>query len=160
VELIFFPGIVVLAVTGLLLMFGSLLWGMADIWPDEPISLSGDLFTRPLINLGLAAAIGGVLILLLLRFLPRGWFFQQLAITNPIAGSAQMAGGAPEVAQDVDDLVGRKGVAVTGLYPSGQVDVNGRRYEARLMVGSAPAGSTVVVRSRSDFGVVVEVVPS
>jgi membrane-bound serine protease (ClpP class) len=51
-------------------------------------------------------------------------------------------------------------VAVTALYPSGQVEVNGHRYEARLAVGSVERGAAVVVRARSEFGLVVEAIES
>ena len=53
-------------------------------------------------------------------------------------------------------MVGRVGVAMTGLFPGGQVEVDGARYEARLEVGSAPPGTRVVVRRRQDFGLVVD----
>jgi len=156
IELLFFPGLVFFALTGILLMFGSLLWGMADVWPNEPISISGDLLTRPLINMGVAAVIAGVLVVALARFIPQGWFFQRLAISHPVAGSAQVAGASPTAGVEVDELVGRTGVAVTGLFPSGQVEVGGRRYEARAAFGVIEHGATVVVMARSDFGVIVE----
>jgi membrane-bound serine protease (ClpP class) len=44
VEFVFFPGVVVLAAGGLLLMLGSLVWSMADIWPNEPDYLLGGAF--------------------------------------------------------------------------------------------------------------------
>ncbi len=156
IELFFLPGIVVMALTGLVLMLGSLVWSMADIWPNEPISFSGDLFVAPLRDLGLGLLIAIVLVLALARFIPKGWFFQRLAVNSPIAGAAQRSGSAPEVGATFGDLTGRIGIAVTGLYPSGQVEVDGQRFEARLEVGSAPPGSRVVVRRRTDFGVMVE----
>jgi membrane-bound serine protease (ClpP class) len=36
------------------------------------------------------------------------------------------------------------------------VEIDGRRYEAKVEVGSVAAGSTVVVRGQSDFCLVVE----
>ncbi|MEO7319757.1 MAG: NfeD family protein, partial [Chthoniobacteraceae bacterium] len=53
-------------------------------------------------------------------------------------------------------LIGRCGVAATGLYPTGQIEVEGRRYEARLEFGSAPPGTAVVVRRKTDFGFIVD----
>ena len=155
-ELLFFPGIVVLAVGGLALMLGSLVWSMADIWPDEPVTISDELFLRPLQDVGLGLALAVVLALLLARFLPRGWFLTRLAVARPIAGAAQVAGLAPEAGEAAAGLVGRVGVAMTGLFPGGQVEVDGARYEARLEVGSAPPGTRVVVRRRQDFGLVVD----
>lgn len=155
-ELLFFPGIVVLAVGGLALMLGSLVWSMADIWPNEPVTISDELFLRPLQDVGLGLALAVILALLLARFLPRGWFLTRLAVARPIAGAAQIAGLPPEAGEAAAGLVGRVGVAMTGLFPAGQVEVDGARYEARLEVGSAPPGTRVVVRRRQDFGLVVD----
>jgi membrane-bound serine protease (ClpP class) len=63
---------------------------------------------------------------------------------------------APEVGAAAGTLVGRVAIAATGLYPSGQVEIDGRRYEARLEVGAAPAGTRVVVRRKTDFGLIVD----
>lgn len=156
VEFFFFPGIVVLALAGLALMFGSLIWSMADVWPNEPITITGDLLVLPLRDFGLGMLIAVALALALARFIPKGWFFTRLAVANPIAGSAQLAGAAPEVGASARTLVGRSGLAVTGLYPSGQVEIDGRRHEARLEVGSAPPGTRVVVRRATDFGLLVD----
>ena len=158
VEVFFFPGVAVMAVSGLVLMLGSLVWAMADIWPSEPLVLSGDLLLRPLLNLSLGLIIAVVLALLLARFLPQGWFFQRLAVTGAAAGAAQIAGVAPEAGAAAATLVGTHGTVVTGLFPGGQIEIEGRRYEAKVEVGSAPVGSTVVVRRVSDFNLVVEVV--
>jgi len=159
VELFFFPGVVVLALSGLLLMIGSLVWSMADLWPNEPLSVawSADAFLAPMKTLGLGVLIAVGLGAALARFIPKGWFWQRLAVAMPGQGSAQVAGGAPVTAGVLDALTGRTGVAATALFPSGQVEIDGRRYEARLAVGFAAAGTKVVVKSVSDFGLLVEV---
>ncbi|OHE77847.1 MAG: hypothetical protein A3G75_14465 [Verrucomicrobia bacterium RIFCSPLOWO2_12_FULL_64_8] len=156
VELFFFPGVVVLALTGIVLILGSLVWAMADVWPNQPLSISGDLFFRPMLNLGLGVAIAVVLGVVLAKFIPKSWFWDRLVLGAAVGSAAQVAGASPEIAAELDSLVGRRGVAVTGLFPSGQVEVAGRRYEARLGVGSIEAGTPVVVTGRSDFGLMVE----
>ena len=155
-ELFFLPGAVIFAVTGLALMLGSLVWSMADIWPDQPVRLSDELFLAPLLDLGLGLVFAVVLAVILARFIPKGWFFSRLAVASPVSGSAQVAGGAPEVGMAMDSIIGRTGAAVTGLFPSGQVEVDGRRYEARLQFGAAQPGERVVVRRRTDFGLLVD----
>lgn len=155
-ELLLFPGVIIPAVVGLLLMFMSLVWGMADIWPNEPIVFSGDLFRKPLINLGLGMLVSIAIALALIRFLPSGWFWQHLAIQQSVAGSAQSSGGAPAAASALRALVGRTGTAATDLFPSGQIEIDGRRYEARTGVQSIPRGTTVVVTGCTDFGLMVE----
>lgn len=155
-ELFFFPGFMVFALTGLALMLGSLVWSMADIWPNEPIKFNDDLLLGPMRDVSLGMLIAVALALALARFIPKGWFFTRLAVTSPGAGPAQVAGVAPEVGASAGSLVGRIAVAATGLYPSGQVEIDGRRYEARLDVGAAPAGTRVVIRRKTDFGLVVD----
>lgn len=155
-ELLLFPGLVVVALTGMILMLGALVWSMADIWPNEPFQFSGDLLLAPIRDLGLGVLVAIVLALLLARFIPKGWFFSQLAVGSPISGSAQVAGVAPELGATSSQLIGRRGFAATGLYPTGQVEVEGRRYEARLEVGSAPPGTPIIVRRKTDFGFIVD----
>lgn len=156
VELIFFPGVVVVALFGLALMAGALVWSMADLWPNEPLTFSGDVFLGPLISLLSGLGVAGVLALLLARFLPRSWLWDRMVLTAAVGEAAQLAGGAPQLDAATHALIGARGVAVTGLFPSGQIEVNGRRYEARLAVGSVDRGTPVVVKARSEFGWVVE----
>ena len=136
----------------------SLIWAMADLWPNEPISVawSGDVFVGPAVNLLLGLVIAAVLALVFAKFIPSGWFFSRLAVAEPISGTAQLAGISPELGAKVSDLLGARGVAVTALFPSGQVEIGGRRYEARVEVGSIAAGSAVVVTKVTDFSLVVE----
>jgi len=157
-EIIFFPGVIVAALAGLLMMLGSLVWAMADLWPNEPITVawSGDAFVGPLQNLGLGIALATALGLVLIRYLPRGWFWDRLVIGSVIGGTAQFSGGAPEADGGLATLVGERGVAVTALRPGGQVEIAGRRYEAAVALGAVEAGDAVVVRARTDFNLIVE----
>ena len=155
-ELFFFPGVAVVAVLGLFLMFGALVWSMADLWPNEPFTLSGDIFVRPLINLGLGLGLALVLGLLFARFLPHGWVWDRMIIHATVGSSAQSSGLAPDLEGGIANLIGATGIAVSALRPSGQVEIGGRRYEARVEVGMIDSGVPVVVRGRSDFGLIVE----
>ncbi len=157
VELFFFPGTAIMAVSGLVLMLGSLVWSMADLWPNEPVTLSGDVFLRPLLNvlLGVVIAVGGFL--LLLRFLPSGGPWSRMVLNTAVGG--EPVAGRPLVASGtraVSELVGREALAVTPLFPSGQVELDGRRYEARMAMGFAEAGARVTVTATSEFGLIVE----
>jgi membrane-bound serine protease (ClpP class) len=159
-EIFLFPGVVVVALTGVVLVLGSLVWAMADLWPNEPVSISGDAFVGPAINLLSGVVIAAGLALVFARFIPSGWFFSRLAVSEAITGSAQLAGVAPELGARISELLGSRGVAVTGLFPSGQVEIGGRRYEARVAVGSVGPGTSVVVTNVTDFGLMVEAVSS
>jgi membrane-bound serine protease (ClpP class) len=152
-ELFFLPGSFVLALAGLVLMLGSLVWSMADVWPNRPIVLSADLLAAPLQQLLIAFLVGGGALALIYRFLPRGWIWNRLAVGGAVLG----AGLPAEVLAEKDALVGRVGVAVTNLFPAGQVEIDGKRYEARLEVGFADPGTAVRVLRRTDFNLVVEI---
>ncbi len=158
VEIFFFPGVIVMAVTGIALMLGSLVWSMADLWPNEPISVawSGDAFVGPMANLGIGLLVAAVLVLVLARYLPQGWVWDRMVVQSAVGGSAQSSGGAPEGAAGLAGLVGRRGVAVAALRPGGQVEVDGRRYEASTALGAIQPGEAIVVRGRTDFGLLVE----
>lgn len=156
VELFFFPGVVVLALAGIVLMLGSLVWAMADIWPDQPLVWSGDLLLAPIANVGAGLLFATVLALVLARFMPRGWVWDRLVLTTSVGTPTPMAQNEGEAAGEFKHLVGARGVAMTGLYPSGQIEVMGRRYEAHLALGSADPGTPVVVRGQSGFSLKVE----
>lgn len=154
-EIFFFPGVAVMIIAGLTLMFGSLIWSMADLWPNEPLTVawSGDVFLAPLANLGLGIVIAVALGLALARFIPRGWMWNRMVLNAAVDATAQGESG-PAAAEP--SLLGARGLAVTDLRPGGQVEIAGRRYEAKVEVGAIDAGATVVVRGHSDFGLVVE----
>jgi membrane-bound serine protease (ClpP class) len=139
-------------------MLAALFWSMSDLWPNEPLTIawSADAFEKPTVNLGLgviiAVALGGAL----LRFLPRGWIWDRLVVEATIGGSAQEAGSNPGAGPGLDALIGREGVVATTLRPAGQVDLGGRRYAATVEVGTVETGDRVVVRGRTDFGLIVE----
>jgi membrane-bound serine protease (ClpP class) len=154
VELVFFPGIVAPALMGVACMMISLLWAMADIWPNQPISFSGDIFVAPAMNLGLALLIAVGLAILLMRFLPKSWFWDRLVLATAIDANSQMPDASTQQARHA--LIGAEGVAVTDMFPSGEVEINGRRYQARLVLGHITAGTAVIVKSGSDFSLIVE----
>ncbi|MDE3083900.1 MAG: hypothetical protein KGJ37_01605, partial [Verrucomicrobiota bacterium] len=153
-ELIFFHSAGFLGMVGLMLMIGSIVWSMADIWPSQPVTLSGGLFLAPLLNLGLGCVIAVVLAVALARFLPRGWMWDRLVLRATVGSAAQKSGAAPDMATEA--LVGRRGVAMTALRPGGQIEIDGQRYEAKVEVGAIDAGTDVVVTGRTDFSLTVE----
>jgi membrane-bound serine protease (ClpP class) len=156
VEIFIFPGTALPALVGVFLMLVSLVWAMADFWPNEPVHFSGELLRQPLTNLGLGLCLSFVLGVVLLRYLPKGWMWDKMVVGSAIGGAAQIAGVAPDEAGTVTDLVGQRGVAVTVLRPSGQVEIAGRRFEATVEVGAVDAGDAVVVRGRNDFALIVQ----
>ncbi len=157
-ELIFFPGVVVVALSGVCFMLVSLVWAGADLWPNEPltVAVSGDVFMRPALNLAIALLMAGGLFAVFLKYLPKTSLYRHLAVQGASEAPAQLAGLAPQSVGELAGLVGRRGVAVTALFPSGEVEVGGRRYQAKLELGFVDANSPVIVTGHTDFGLRVE----
>lgn len=157
-ELIFFPGLVFVALTGVIFMLSALVWAGADYWPNQPVSVnfSGEMLQQPLFNLGLALVIAIGLFAAFLKYLPKVGIYRHLAVHGASATPAQTAGVSPQSAAQVETLIGRRGTAVTALFPSGEVEVDGRRYSAQVALGFVDAGATIVVTGRTDFGLMVE----
>jgi membrane-bound serine protease (ClpP class) len=161
VEIFFFPGMLVPALTGAALILGSLVWAMLDLWPGEPISFSGDILLRPLANVLTGIALALVIFLAILRFLPNSGPWGGMVLHASVGGTPARAMplyGNPQEANSRQDLIGLSGKAVTALFPSGQVEVSGNRYEARLAVGFAEAGTQIRICGVSEFSLIVEVI--
>lgn len=154
IDVFFLPGFFLLAIPGALLMLGSLLWGMSDIWPDQPIEWHSDFLFKPLMNLitGTGGAI--VIFFLLLRFMPRGGLWGHMVLESAIGGETTLS----SVARHEPSLIGATGQAVTALFPSGQIEIGGKRYDARLALGTVPPGTKVKVLSVGEFELTVEAV--
>ena len=157
-ELIFFPGLVVVALTGVIFMLGSLVWAGADYWPSQPmnVNFSGDMLMQPVLNLSLAVLIATGLFAAFLKYLPKTALFQHLAVQGASVTAAQHAGVASPAAGMIEGLTGRRGVAITGLFPSGEVEVDGKRYQAKVNLGTVDANAPIVVTGHTDFGLMVE----
>jgi membrane-bound serine protease (ClpP class) len=159
-EVFFFPGVLVPAITGAALMLGSLVWAMLDHWPHEPLNISGGALVTPLANVLIGVVLAVTLFLALLKFLPKGAAWGGMVLETAVGGGDSPSlkplhapAGTPRGA----DLVGSRGTAATALFPSGQVEIAGHRYEARLAFGFADAGAAVTVTGVSEFGLIVEV---
>lgn len=158
VEIFFFPGTIVPALTGALMILGSLVWAMLDIWPHQPISLSSDMLLQPLFNVTLGVIGAIVLFIALLRFLPSGGIWGKMVLQTAVGGEPAGIRALHSSSNDEPpSLIGKSGKAVTDLFPSGQVEIDGKRYDAHLPVGSADAGTEITVTGTTGFGLNVEV---
>jgi membrane-bound serine protease (ClpP class) len=132
---------------------------MLDIWPNQALEIDSEMLMRPLVNLTLGVAGAVVLFIALLRFLPGGGPWGGMILQAAVAGepgSIRPVNAAAPDGSEQKDLVGSEAIAATDLYPSGQVTIDGKRYEARLEVGTVDAGTRLVVTRASQFGLIVE----
>ena len=118
-------------------------------------TFSADTFVGPLGDMFLGILIAVVGAVVLARVLPKRLFWDRLVLKAALASGSGSAALALEPGA-VDTLIGRHGRAVTDLFPSGEVEIDGKRYAAQLELGTAERGEEVVVTRRSSFGLQVE----
>lgn len=119
VELLFFPGIVLPALTGVFLMLLAATFAMADIYPDDPYIPPISKLQIPLTRLSyaLVTAMAGILALFyLLPYTP----FQSALVLGPTPD----ANSLPESENESARLpgIGQTGTSLTPLRPSGTAD--------------------------------------
>ena len=149
VEIFLAPGLFLPAMLGLALIFGSLIWAMADIWPAQEITWSIGLFKKPLVEL--AQSLGLAFIL--------GYFAVKLIGKTPLGKSMILEKSIDGGANDLNpNLVITDSIAqcITELYPSGKVDVGGHLFDARSNSGRIEKGTRVRVVKQTAFELVVE----
>lgn len=157
VELFFFPGLLVFALSGLGLILGSLIWAMVDIWPGEPITISPELLAEPLVNLVFGMTIAAVGAVIASRMFPTSWMGRRLVLAEAAGGSGETVRAERAAHWPAE---GSTGTAVTDLFPSGRVEIKGQRYDARTALASIERGTRIRVKRAGDFGLVVEEDPA
>jgi membrane-bound ClpP family serine protease len=134
---LFVPGII-LSVAGTLVFLAATARAFADY------GIGGGL---------LAFAIGAVLLAVTLYveyvLLPKTHFGKKFFLHAQIHGTSQ----APETTTTA--LAGREGVALTPLMPSGQIEVDGRRYEALSLDGHVAKGTRLRITGMQNFSLTV-----
>ena len=152
VELFFFPGMIIFALSGIVLMLGSVLWSMVDVWPDDGISISSDALLEPIVTLIYGLTIAFVGILIFSRFFSGSWMERKMVLTDSLESSSKAEHEA------LLPITGSSGLAVTDLFPSGRVEIEGVRYDARSDIGVIDNGSPVQVVAIRNQTLIVEVV--
>lgn len=150
-ELLFFAGVLVFAASGILLMFGALLWAMIDYWPAGKTVINAELFLGPMMNLIFGAIIAICGALLLSKMLQGSWFERRMVLSDASASTTTSAQPASALS-----LVGREGLVITPLHPTGKIEINGARYEGSCVNGSIDFGVKIRVTGKNDFGLIVE----
>ncbi|MCH8475977.1 MAG: hypothetical protein LAT55_12210 [Opitutales bacterium] len=162
VEVIFLPGVLFLMIPGFLLVVASLIWSLTDYWPQEGVDFDPSLLFWPTLNVFLGIALAVLGILAMIRYMPRSILLDRLVLASAVDGVSQESG------RDPNDFGGRttggfqwpepgtKGVAISGLYPSGEVEIDDRRYQASAEAGTISPGEEIEVVGRGTFALIVK----
>ena len=161
-ELFLFPGTLIAGISGLVLILGSLLWAMIDFWPGEPIEITADLIAEPLLNLVFGLSIAALGVIIFGRFFKGSFFERMMVLEESVGGggatAAVLTRGSEDSSEDKEDYpaVGDLGYAVTDLFPTGRIEIDGKRYEARCALGQIRHGSQIRIKKASRSGLIVE----
>ncbi len=154
VDIFVLPGTFVLGSIGLVCIFGSLLWSLSDVWPtfDGGVDVEMENVVHAAYRLSLGLLISMVGIVLFWRFLPRMGLFDRFVLAD---GGLETVAYTPETSSTVLPEPGALGVVTRSLRPSGEVEIEGRRYEARVITGTLDRGERIVVVRHVAFGLEV-----
>ncbi|MCH2058985.1 MAG: hypothetical protein MK183_00025 [Verrucomicrobiales bacterium] len=168
IEFFVFPGLLIFGLTGFALIFGSLIFAMVDPldldW-DGGFSLSGigAVLSGPLMNLTIALIGAGVLVILLLRYLPSMPGFRRLILEADVGqgtGIGDMAdagsGDSAAAAGGTFPSVGESGSAETDLRPSGKARLGSELLDVVSTGEFIEAGERVRIVERDGSRIVVE----
>jgi membrane-bound ClpP family serine protease len=147
----------------LLFIFGIVMLALDLFVPGIILSIGGTIaflvgtaraFNEYGIGGGLLAfAIGAVLLSVTMYveyvLLPKTHFGKKFFLHAQVHGTSQ----APEM--DRTALAGREAVALTPLMPSGQIEVDGRRYEAQSLDGHVAKGARIRITGMKNFSLTV-----
>jgi membrane-bound serine protease (ClpP class) len=81
---------------------------------------------------------------------------QKTALGNQLSLQSTISGQSAPVASSMENLVGKEGVTLTRLTPSGKVRIDGREHVARSQGGFLDAGTPVRVVRSEVFNLIVE----
>lgn len=152
VEVFVTPGFGVFGIAGIVATLGALLIALV---PNVGFRFPTDgQIAQATTTLAAALVLVVLLAVSLTRYLPRSTRFNTLVLAPDLASASGYTS-----ADTVADLVGQRGLAVTGLRPSGTAELGGTRVDVVSEGPFVPAGATVeVVSARGSRVVVREVV--
>lgn len=122
IEIFVTPGFGLLGSGGIILMIAGLFLGLIS---DFPVISWVDI-SNAIIQLAITFISTGVLISILLKFLPKTEMFSNLVLSKNIESTSGYISNEP----DLLNLVGKEGSAVTDLRPSGTIIIDEKKIDA------------------------------
>lgn len=152
-EIFVIPGFGVAGISGIILIIASLTLALVqNVAFDFTFSAPGEV-TWALLRVILSLGIGLTLLLIFGKSIIHSGPFQKIMLMD----TQNTADGYTGVDTKMNDLIGKEGIAVTELRPSGTVEIEDERYDAvsdgefinrgsKVKVLKMPSSSSVVVR--------------
>ena len=132
------------------MMFGSLLWAMADIWPNQEFSWTMDLFRVPIIEISSVNRDGPCF------GIPSNKNYRENLMGKSMILDSTIPASNNKSIHCSNPVIGCLGITLTELYPVGQVEIEGRSYDAKASLGKIEKGENIKVLKKAGFELVVE----
>lgn len=156
VEIFLLPGFGVTGVSGIVIIAASLVLSMQDfVLPT--LDWQWDLLGRNVLTVvvGILSAIAAIGVLALAG--PRIKMFDRMTLRTAISDTAGSGTGivAEAAGAEANPLIGRKGLALTTLRPSGKAEIDGRAYSVETDGTFVEAGAALTVTAVMGSRIVV-----
>jgi membrane-bound serine protease (ClpP class) len=142
VEVFVIPGTIISGLAGLIAIIAALFLALQPFTAPSGV-MEEQMLESNLWNLILVLVAVVVLGAIGSRVLPRLPFFRKLLLTHEDEGVSYENSGTDE--KELSPLVGKQGLAVTDLRPSGKVEVDGEPIDVVSDAGFLPRGSRVAI---------------
>ena len=153
VEIFLAPGLVLPGIIGFFMMLGAVFWAMVDVWPTPNFEWNMEVFRLPIWEFFQSLGIAFVLGIIVTLVLPKTPLWQSLVLSTTIGGNLDKKDGLKKMSKD---LIGSRGFTVSELFPTGQIEIEGKKFEARANLGKISKGEKIRVVKSSGFDLVVE----
>ena len=147
IEIFVIPGFGIFGAAGIILMIGSLFLGLIS---DFPL-VDWEMVQMATIQLAGAFILAIIVIFILLKYLPKSKIWNNLVLKRNIE---EQSGYTAD--EELQELLGKKGKAITDLRPSGTADIGGKRVDVVTHGEYITKGTKVVVIDEEGSKVVVE----
>lgn len=152
-EVLFFPGIVLPALVGVVLMAASLIFAMVDHYPGQSLFPPASAIIPAAWTLALTALAAAFAMLLIGKFFPATPGVRRLVLQRAVTGSGASATPA---AAGVTLAPGETGVALSPLMPGGKGQFRGITTDVITEGAPVPRGAKLRILRISGPSVVVE----
>lgn len=140
-EIFVFPGFGVSGILGAVLIFGALILGAIGNVDFDFDGVGEGEISRSILTVSIGLTLGFALMIYLSHKIGSNGIFSRLALEK----SQEVEQGYIGVSDRLQALVGKSGVATTGMRPSGKVEIDGKRYDAVTSFGYIEPNTPVTV---------------
>ena len=147
IEIFVIPGFGIFGILGIIFMVAGLFLGLISDFS----MIDWSIISRAIIQLGLTFLATFIVILVLLKILPKSAMLNKLILQEKVSGTSGYTSESKFAG-----WVGAEGIALTDLRPSGTATINGKRIDVLTEGDYLTKGTEIVVIFTEGSKVVVE----